>query len=60
MKFVLEIECDNAAFTGDMLAYETSRLLADASQRVTEGSFGGIIRDANGNRVGTFHFVDED
>ena len=60
MKFMLEIECDNAAF--DDLRGEISRILAEASERVlaetTVRTF--IVRDGNGNTVGRGSIVDDD
>jgi hypothetical protein len=65
MRFVLTIDCDNAAF-GDTQAErnrETARLLREVAGRVTgltspvATTLGeGRLSDANGNTVGRFGF----
>lgn len=56
--FKLTINCGNAAFEDDPGA-EIARILSDLAKRAGRGGVGvrgekleGIIRDANGNRVG--------
>jgi len=63
MKFILEIECDNAAFDGphgDECPVEVGSILA----RIAGTLFSGVIPeepivlfDTNGNRVGKAEFV---
>ena len=58
MKFILEINCDNAAFSDNGLAEETEWVLAGLSARVREGESFGNLKDSNGNTVGSFKFTD--
>lgn len=58
--FSLEMDLDNAAFADDPGA-EVARILRDIADKVTRGqgftigdATGTPIRDANGNRVGTW------
>jgi hypothetical protein len=51
--FILNIECNNAAFADD-LAGELSAIIGRCAETVAEGVFAGTLRDVNGNRVGTF------
>jgi hypothetical protein len=59
MEFSMNIECDNAAFgdSGVEQAAEIARILRDLAARLEAsgaGPFSGwILRDVNGNRVGT-------
>lgn len=55
MKFKLEINCDNAAFEGDNRYAEVERILCE----IEIGRGPGTIYDVNGNRVGSFVWVDE-
>lgn len=57
MRFVLDIECDNAAF-GDDMDFETSKILHKAASDVELGyeSFPKIY-DSNGNAVGWAGFI---
>jgi len=53
--FMLEINCENAAFQDDCLAYELARILRALSEKVkhldaTDDK--GVLRDENGNKVG--------
>lgn len=58
--FKLTIETTNAAFTEDGDACgELSRLLRGVSERVEEGVTSGLIRDTNGNRVGSFETTED-
>jgi hypothetical protein len=57
MKFVMEVECDNAAFEGDELYMEMERIFAGLHDRLHTHS--GTIRDSNGNRVGKWAFEGE-
>ncbi len=56
MEFKLEIDCDNAAFEGDALLDEVTRILCVVAKHVHEGNLEGKVRDINGNRVGSFKF----
>lgn len=53
MRFVLEMDCDNDAFT-DTPGDEMARILRVVARRVEGGEFDGKLVDANGNKVGTF------
>ena len=61
MKFLLEINCDNAAFLNDDYGtpangQELARILRDLADTVENlddvSDFGGFLYDVNGNRVG--------
>lgn len=56
-EFKLVIECSNEAFS-DNPSYEVVRILRAVVKRIDEGNTAGILRDVNGNRVGTFEYVD--
>jgi len=56
MKFVMEIECDNAAFE-EAPGHELARIIETAAVRVREGVHWGKLRDINGNQVGRFDIV---
>lgn len=51
--FSFTIRTDNDAFDDDRNA-EISRLLDEAAQRVRRGDVSGMLRDANGNTVGSY------
>lgn len=56
MKFVLHIDCDNAAFE-DGAYGEVARILGEAAIQIEQqgrlgSASGGTLRDLNGNRVG--------
>lgn len=51
MRFVLEIDCDNAAFEGDQRYCEVHRIL----QEIDPSEGPPTLRDINGNRVGEWH-----
>lgn len=53
MKFVLEFDCENAAFEADSNA-ESARILRQVATALENGRVDGPIFDGNGNRVGTF------
>lgn len=62
MKFTLNIECDNAAFTGDIddsRNDETARILREIAKQLDAGYVKGFAFDLNGNRVGTYNFHEE-
>lgn len=54
MKFVLEINCDNAAF--DERSLEVAHILTRITERVISRKEGGKIYDSNGNHVGEWGF----
>lgn len=65
MKFILEINCDNAAFEGtyqgDGPSVELARILAGIAEsegRAIRLNDEGKLRDINGNTVGFWKFVD--
>lgn len=61
-KFTLEFSTDNAAFDGDSDA-EIVRILRNAANRIEMHSLAGttpVIRDVNGNEIGSFILDDED
>ena len=51
-KFLLEVECDNAAFTD--YAHELPRIIRQAAERIEAGVEQGKCYDWNGNVVGQF------
>ena len=61
MRFMLNMSCDNAAFGEDAgdLAEEVSRILFIAARRVQDRQTEGTLRDANGNTVGRWQFIDD-
>ena len=61
MRFILEIDCANAAFDDEGLAFETARLLRLAADEVDTCSPGicHYLRDINGNTVANFSFTSE-
>lgn len=61
MKFILEINCDNATFEGhENTCAEVRRILLAAASRVFNGQPDGKLRDYNGNKVGSFRFSEDD
>jgi len=61
MKFTLEIECDNAAFEGELRNSQLSQILITLGDRLInanagEGPWG--LWDDNGNKVGEGKFDD--
>lgn len=65
MKFVLEINCDNAAFEGryqgDRPSVEVARILASLTKyegRTIRLQDNGNLRDINGNLVGSWKFTE--
>ncbi len=63
MKFTLEIDCSNAAFTddGESCEHEVARILDDLSHRIYRGERFDcvVLRDINGNKVGEARFTEE-
>ena len=58
MKFILEIDTDNDAFSDESggLDLEVARLLKVAADKVRNGYAHGTLFDINGNKVGSFKF----
>lgn len=66
MKFVLTVNCDNAAFrldeseaTTETAAPELARILRKAAEQIENGvpyDYSQTIRDTNGNDVGAYAF----
>lgn len=65
MRFTVEIECGNDAFTGDdgrpnavIATVEVGRILEELASTVArDGRQHGALWDVNGNRVGKYEFV---
>jgi len=58
--FKLNIKTDNAAFDGDNRDAEVVRILREIAANIEQGREAGVVRDINGNRVGTYgHMGDE-
>ena len=53
MRFLMKIECDNAAFE-DLT--ELPRLVRKVATRLDGGATEGPVLDSNGNSVGTYWF----
>lgn len=51
MKFILEIDCDNAAFEPDAKR-EIARILRRAASKIDDNDSYQHLRDINGNKVG--------
>lgn len=66
MNFKLNINCDNAAFTGEESygpCYEVARILREVADRINghlhfSPGHSQSIRDINGNQVGGFDVTD--
>lgn len=56
MTFVLQINCDNAAFEGDARNAEVAYLLRKTATQIIHRDDEGILMDSNGNRVGSWAF----
>lgn len=56
MRFVVNVDCDNAAFEPDP-GPEVARLLRAAADWVEGGRQRAPLRDVNGNTVGSFRYV---
>lgn len=59
--FVVSIETDNDAFTGDVVA-ELTACLGRVTQRIQRDGLrqaveAGMVLDTNGNRVGTWRYT---
>lgn len=60
MRFILEIQCDNAAFGPEKGGpeEEVTRILNKVAARLYDGD--GRAYDVNGNRVGSWRFEERD
>ena len=57
MRFIVTIECDNAAFEDDPTC-EVARLLRAVARRVEkDGENAGGLADSNGNPCGNYQFL---
>jgi hypothetical protein len=58
MTFKLNIKCENDAFYGEQKHAELARILREIADRLEEsgGLTGTVVRDINGNTVGTAVF----
>ena len=54
MRFTLNLQSDNAAFTEDP-GTEVARILREAADRLEAGQEDANCRDINGNTVGSFY-----
>lgn len=53
MTLTIEIQMDNAAFEGDSAHDEAARILHEAACKIEDGTWNFVVRDINGNTVGT-------
>lgn len=58
MTLKIQFETDNAAFDGDNHATETALILHDIAEDIASGATMGTVRDANGNRIGTYKLAE--
>ena len=56
-RYLIEIDCDNAAFE-DNLEYELADILRKAAKKVSNGDLDFKLRDSNGNTVGSAYLED--
>lgn len=55
LKFALEFDMENAAFAPSYTREEVARILLDVHNHVLHGQrTGGLLRDSNGNKVGSW------
>jgi hypothetical protein len=57
LKFSIEIEVENDAFTGTNREPEIARILVDLASNVYKGKIVNRLKDINGNLVGTSKFI---
>lgn len=53
MRAVIEVDMDNAAFEGENAGLELARILGDLAEHLKDDVSNVVLRDVNGNRVGT-------
>ena len=58
MEFKLSFKMDNEAFSNYRGA-EAARILYKIAHQVSNETIAGNIRDANGNRIGSFEIVED-
>lgn len=58
--FKLEVCVDGASFNEAGWGDEVARILQEQAPKIREGQTFGRIKDANGNRVGFFHYDTEE
>lgn len=59
-RMIINIDMDGAAFDGEFLTWEISRILLDLSVRMGNGiSNVTKIHDINGNRIGQAEFYED-
>lgn len=58
-KYLIEIDCDNAAFE-DNLEGELSIILRRASVKLSNGELDFKLRDSNGNTVGSAYLEEDE
>jgi len=56
----IKIDTGNSAFDGDQRDYEIARILRQMADDIEECHAFGIIRDINGNIVGTVEYIGKD
>jgi len=59
-KYLIEIDCDNAAFEYDNLEWELSDILRRASIKLSNGELDFKLRDSNGNTVGSAYLEEDE
>ena len=55
MTFKIEFSVDNAAFDGNT-AGEIERIMKKITGKLLDGDGSGIVKDSNGNTIGSFGF----
>lgn len=59
-KYLIEIDCDNAAFEDENLGWELSGILRRASVKLSNGELDFKLRDSNGNTVGSAYLEEDE
>ena len=54
MKISIELNTDNGAYEGIHPSIIASEVLAEVRHKIERGAADGIVRDINGNTVGTW------
>lgn len=60
MRIKIEFETDNAAFADGNAHMEIARIFADISDGIDKSNTVGSIRDINGNKIGKWHYYQEE
>lgn len=58
-QFEMKMQCNNAAFADAGVHAETARILREMADKIEAGADNGILRDVNGNNVGSFELFEE-